>query len=406
MTNPLQNKRVLLGVTGSIACYKAADLASKLRQAGADVDVILTQAGLEFVSPLAFRSVTGRPAYTEKDLWGDEGHVLHIGLAKAADIFIIAPATANTIAKLAYGLADNLLSLTAVAAECPLVVAPAMDGGMYAHPATQANLETLKARGAHILGPAEGHLASGLNATGRLLEPLELRDHLRHILAQGGPLAGKQVVVSAGGTHEAIDPVRFIANRSSGKQGFAIAQAALDLGASVTLISGPTPLAAPLGVLRVDIESAEQMAAAVQTHAAQADALIMAAAVADFRPEKASAEKIKKDSGPPQLKLTANPDILKLVAEAKAKKGKPTITVGFAAESRDLLENAAAKLKAKHLDMIVANDVSAQDAGFEVDTNRVTFLFADSDPRELPLMSKAEVAEAILAEVTARLKGN
>ena len=174
----------------------------------------------------------------------------------------------------------------------------------------------------------------------------------------------------------------------------------------MTLISGPTPLAAPLGALRVDIESAEQMAAAVQTHAAQADALIMAAAVADFRPEKASAEKIKKDSGPPQLKLTANPDILKLVAEAKAKKGKPTITVGFAAESRDLLENAAAKLKAKHLDMIVANDVSAQDAGFEVDTNRVTFLFADSDPRELPLMSKAEVAEAILAEVTARLKGN
>ncbi len=269
--NLLQSKRILLGVTGSIACYKSADLASKLRQAGAEVDVILTEAAQKFITPLTFQSVTGRKAYTDADLWGDQGHILHIGLAKDADLLIIAPATANTLAKMAHGEVGNLLTLTALAAECPVLVAPAMDGGMYTHPATQANLATLKERRVTIIGPEEGHLASGLKAAGRMTEPPALLGHIRHILAQDGPLAGKKVVVSAGGTQEPIDPVRYITNRSSGRQGFALAQAALDLGAQVTLIAAPNNLTTPAGADRLDVRTAEQMLAAVLTHAADAD---------------------------------------------------------------------------------------------------------------------------------------
>jgi len=402
--NPLQDKHILLGVTGSIACYKAADLASKLTQAGALVDVVLTAAALEFVSPLTFQSVTGRRAYTEEDLWGAEGHVLHIGLAHQADLLAIAPATANTIAKLAHGQADNLLTLTALASQSPLLIAPAMDGGMYSHPATQTNLTTLEERGALIVGPASGHLASGLEAKGRMVEPGELLGHIRHALAQGGPLSGRQVIVTAGGTHEAIDPVRFIANRSSGKQGFALAQAALDLGAQVTLIAAPTNLEAPVGAQRVDVTSAEQMEAAVLEAVAKADALLMAAAVADFRPAHASEHKLKKDKQIPKIELAFTPDILQQVAKHKAKHGTPKVTVGFAAESQDLLENAREKLDVKALDLIVANDISAEDAGFSVDTNRVTLLYPDGQHRELPLMSKAAVAQAVLEEVQALLK--
>lgn len=282
----LDGKRILLGVTGSIACYKAADLASKLTQAGAEVDVILTAGALEFVRPLTFQSVTGRQAYTEEDLWGSRGHVTHIGLGHQADLFVIAPATANTIARLAHGMADNLLSLTALAARCPLLVAPAMDGGMYEHPATQANVDMLRSRGVRIAGPASGHLASGQTGLGRMLEPQELIGYIRQALAQDGPLAGRQVLVTAGGTQEAIDPVRFISNRSSGKQGYALAQAALDLGAQVTLISGPVSLAAPIGARRIDVRTAQQMEKAVLEHAQSADILLMAAAVADFRPAR------------------------------------------------------------------------------------------------------------------------
>jgi phosphopantothenoylcysteine decarboxylase/phosphopantothenate--cysteine ligase len=405
MHTPLSGKRILLGVTGSIACYKAVDLASKLRQAGAEVDVILTGAAGKFVTPLTFQSVTGRRAYTDEDLWGAEGHVLHIGLAKEADLFVIAPATANTMAKLAHGSADNLLSLTALAAECPLLVAPAMDGGMYSNPATQANVLALEARGMRMIGPEEGHLASGLSTVGRMVEPLALRDHMRYVLSRDGPLAGKQALVTAGGTQEAIDPVRFIANRSSGKQGFALAQAALDLGADVTLIAGPVQLPTPVGALRVDVRSAEEMAAAVLEHVEQTDVLLMAAAVADFRPVDAATHKIKKGDGPPEIRLTQNQDILKEVLTAKGKSGWPRFTVGFAAESEDLLDNAAKKLKAKGLDMIVANDIIAEDAGFEVDTNLVTMLFADGSSRELALTSKAEVAGEVVAEAAKRLQG-
>ncbi len=249
----LAQKNILLGVTGSIAAYKAADLASRLTQAGALVDVILTPAATEFVSPLTFQSVTGRPAFTEEALWGAEAHVLHVGLGHGADLFAVAPATANTVAKLAHGIADNLLVLAALSfgpgtASRPLLIAPAMDAGMLDHPATQENLETLRQRGAVIIGPEVGHLASGLEALGRMTEPNVLLGHIRYLLTRLGPLQGRQVVVTAGGTQEAIDPVRVLTNRSSGKQGYALAQAALDAGAQVTLISTPVSLSAPQGV--------------------------------------------------------------------------------------------------------------------------------------------------------------
>jgi phosphopantothenoylcysteine decarboxylase/phosphopantothenate--cysteine ligase len=403
MSNPIVNKHILLGVTGSIACYKAADLASRLTQAEALVDVILTQAAGQFITPLTFQSVTGRKAYVEADLWGNQGHVLHIGLGKSADLLVIAPASANTLAKLAHGLADNLLTVTALAATCPLIVAPAMDGGMFAHPATQANLEILKLRGATLVGPAQGHLASGLVGVGRMVEPTELLGHIRLALGRNGPLQGLQVVVTAGGTQEPIDPVRAITNRSSGKQGFALVQAALDLGADVTLIAGPTSLSTPVGARRVDVRTAQEMLEAVLAALPQASLLIMAAAVADFKPAALAGQKIKKESGIPQIKLENTPDILASVASFKAERGWPRLTVGFAAESQNLLDNARSKLRLKNLDIIAANDISAMDAGFGVDDNRVTLLFADGRVEALSLMSKAKVAEAILERAIALL---
>jgi phosphopantothenoylcysteine decarboxylase/phosphopantothenate--cysteine ligase len=397
--NPLQDKRIILGVTGSIACYKAADLASKLRQSGAEVDVILTEAGGKFITPLTFQSVTGRKAYTETDLWGDQGHVLHIGLGKAADLLVIAPITANTMAKLAHGEAGNLLTLTALAANCPMLIAPAMDGGMFNHTATQANLEILKARGVTVVGPEIGHLASGMSTIGRMTEPLVLLEHIRGLLAQEGPLANRKIVITAGGTQEPIDPVRYLTNRSSGRQGYALARAALNMGAEVTLISAPTHLDAPAGVKLVDIRTAEEMLAAVLTHTAQADALIMVAAVADFKPAQVTVEKIKKTGTSPSIELSSTPDILQEVSKQKKKVKFPKVTVGFAAESQELLKNAEKKLKSKRLDFIVANDISAKDAGFEVGTNQVTILFADGEKEELPLMSKDEVAVAVVEHI-------
>jgi phosphopantothenoylcysteine decarboxylase/phosphopantothenate--cysteine ligase len=407
MSNPISNQHIILGVTGSIACYKAADLASKLTQAGAQVDVILTQSALEFVTPLTFQSVTGRRAYSDQDLWGGEAHVLHVGLGHEADLLVIAPATANTIAKLANGIADNLLSVSALAARCPLLIVPAMDGGMFNHPATQANLETLRQRGATIAGPAEGHLASGLSGVGRMVEPNEILGQIRLLLAHQSenqsPYLGRKVVVTAGGTQEPIDPVRVIANRSSGKQGFTLAQAALDRGAQVTLIAGPTSLPTPPGARRVDVQTTQEMLAAVLSEGEQADVLLMAAAVADFRPIEIARQKIKKEDGIPEIHLEKTPDILAAVARRKAECGYPRVTVGFAAESQALQENAQRKLESKHLDLIVANDITATDAGFAVDTNRVILFTKDGGKETLPLMSKAEVSEAILDRVAALL---
>ena len=398
--NPLLNKRIVLGVSGSIACYKSADLASKLTQAGAKVDVILTAAATHFITPLTFQSVTGRSAYTDADLWGNEAHVLHVGLAHSADLLVIAPATANTLAKLAQGTSDDLLSLTALAATCPLLLAPAMDGGMFSHPATQANLRLLVERGARIVGPEEGHLASGLVARGRMSEPQTLLGAIRQQLAQGGPLQGRKVVVTAGGTREAIDPVRFLSNHSSGKQGYALAQAALDAGGSVVLITTTTALPTPAGVRRVDVDSAQAMLTAVLQDCADADVLIMAAAVADFRPAQVAAQKIKKQANDvPTIELVRNPDILLEVAHQRQTTGLPTVVVGFAAETENLLQNAQSKLNQKGLDFLVANDVSASDAGFAVDTNRVTLLAADGTMDTLPLLSKAAVAERVIERV-------
>jgi len=396
MANPLEGKHIMLGVTGSIAAYKAADLASKLTQQGAIVNSLLTDAALKLVSALTFQSVTGQKAYTETDLWGGEGHIVHVQIGRSTDLLLIAPASANTIAKMANGIADNLLTVTALAAACPIVIAPAMDAGMYNHPATQANIQILKDRGVHFIGPVEGHLASGLVGPGRMEETDIIVRYLRWLLSRNGPLCGKKIVVTAGGTQEVIDPVRVITNRSSGKQGYALAQAALDAGAEVTLISAPTQLIPPTGCKLVGIQQAEQMLQAVLVEVKTAQALIMAAAVADFCPVKAEQEKIRKDSQLSEIKLKPTKDILKEVQVYK-KKEKPDLKIiGFAAESRNLKENAVNKLHQKGMDMIAANDISKPQAGFNVDTNQVLLIFSDGSSEQLPLMSKNEVAEKII----------
>ncbi|MGD9404401.1 MAG: bifunctional phosphopantothenoylcysteine decarboxylase/phosphopantothenate--cysteine ligase CoaBC [Anaerolineae bacterium] len=400
----MEGKRIVLGVTGSIAAYKAVDLASKLAQAGALVETVLTEAAERFVTPLTFQSVTGQAAYADADLWGAEAHVLHVGLAQRADLLVIVPVTAQTLAKLAHGLADNLLTLTALAAKCPLVLAPAMDAGMFAHAATQANLHRLEQRGAVVVGPEEGHLASGLVARGRLTEPSDLLGHIRYRLSRGGPLAGSRVVVTAGGTQEPVDPVRLLTNRSSGKQGLALAQAALDAGANVTLIVAPLALPLPIGVEHLPVRTSAEMAEAVLNACHKADALLMAAAVADFRPARPSGQKLKKEHGLPVLALKPTTDILAAVARQRRETDYPLVVVGFAAETQNLLENAQAKMQAKALDLIVANDVSAPDAGFAVDTNRVTLLDAGGHVEALPLLTKAQVAEKVIEHVAARLQ--
>ena len=402
----LSGKRIVLGVTGSIAAYKAADLASKLTQAGAQVDAILTSAAEKFITPLTFQSVTGRRAYIDDDLWGNEAHVLHVGLGHTADLLVIAPCTANTLAQLAHGRADSLLTVTALASTCPLIVAPAMDGGMWDHAATQENLDMLKRRGVYIIEPGVGHLASGLTGRGRLPETSELIGHIRLVLGRKGPLAGKKVVVTAGGTQEPLDPVRVLTNRSSGKQGYALAQAALDAGAQVTLITTPTSVRSPIGAQVVKVETAKQLLEAVLKESDGSDALIMAAAVADFRPKTKAEDKIKKENGIPQIELEATQDILKTVAASGAgRNGKrPRVVAGFAAESRDLLQNATLKLQSKNLDLIAANDISAEDAGFAVETNRITLLFADGNRESLSLMSKTEAAEIIISRIATLLE--
>ncbi len=402
----LQDKKIVLGVTGSIACYKAVDLASKLAQAGAQVDVVLSAAAEKFVAPLTFRSVTGRPVFS--DMWGLDEHVHHVGLGETADLLILAPATANTLAKLAYGLADNLLTVIALAARCPTLIAPAMDGGMYEHAATQANVATLRERGARFAGPAEGRMASGLTGLGRMVEPAEILAHTRLLLAENGPLHGRRVVVTTGPTREALDPVRFISNRSTGKQGLAVAQAALDAGAAVTLISGPINEPFPLGAQVVEVETTQQMAEATCAAIDTADALFMVAAVADFRPGNQSDRKIKKtetDAWGLAIGLEPTLDILTAVKEKRDKTGHPRVVLGFAAETHNAYEYGREKLLRKGLNFIAVNDVLEDDAGFEVDTNRVLLLSSAGVVEEMPLMSKTAVAERLVYYVTRTLNG-
>ena len=402
-----KDKRIVLGVTGSIAAYKAVSLASSLTKAGALVDVILTDAASKLVSPISYSSVTGRKAYLDSDLWQVEDHVLHIELGEKNDAFIIAPATANTIAKLAHGLADTLLTLSALASRTAPLVAPAMDGGMYSNPATQENIQTLSERGMKILGPATGHLASGLSGMGRMLEPDELFGHLRLWLGEAGSLSGRKVVVSAGGTQEPIDPVRVITNKSSGKQGYAVAQAALDQGASVTLISAPTCLKQPVGVDLVSVTTAEEMKNAVLDACEVADLLVMTAAVADYRPRNMADDKIKKDKGGlTEIQLDETTDILGEVAKIRKKKdSSPKVVIGFAAETENLLKNAEKKLKSKGLDLIAANDVSREDSGIGADQNQVTLIWKDGKTKELPLMAKSSVADELIEAAAAIIEG-
>ena len=394
MNSPLVSARVILGVTGSIACYKAADLASKLTQEGAQVDVILSQGAANFITPLTFRSLTHRPVVTDLFDADSEQAVYHVAMAHSADVVLVAPATAHLIAKLAHGMADDALTTTALASPAPIVVAPAMDGYMFDNPATQENLEILRRRGVAIIGPAEGHLASGLTGMGRLVEVPQIVDSLRAILGRQGDMAGRSIVVSAGGTQEPIDPVRVITNRSSGKMGYALAQAARDRGARVTLVTAPTSLPDPAGMEIRRVATVAEMREAVLSACEGADALIMAAAVSDYRPAQVASQKIKKNEEGEGivLRLVKNDDFFTEVPRG-------VLRVGFAAESENLLDNARKKLEGKDLAFIAANDITAEDSGFNVDTNRVVILDRHGDAEELPLMTKYQVGHRILDRV-------
>ena len=392
MPGPLENKHIVLGVTGSIACYKALDLASKMVQAGALVDTVMSYGATQFVTPLAFRSITHREVVTDTFDPDSRYSVEHVALAKQADVIVIAPATAHCIAKLAGGLADDALTTTVIASSAPLLIAPAMDGNMFHHPATQENLAKLRDRGVVIAGPASGRLASGLTGVGRLLETPDLLGYIAYTMGKEGDLAGRTIVISAGGTMEPIDPVRVITNHSSGKMGYALAEAARDRGAGVVLVTAPTSLPNPPLMEMVRVNTAQQMFDAVSQQTQRMDALIMAAAVADYRPVSAAEQKIKKANDELNIPLAKTTDILATVAGNFVK-------VGFSAETQDLVTNAKTKVRSKNLDLIVANDVTDPDSGFGVDTNRVTLIDRDLQVEELPVLTKYEVGHRILDRV-------
>jgi len=393
----LEGKRIVVGITGSIAAHKGADLVSKLTQAGAKVDVVLTESGARFVTPVALQGLSGRPVYTDVFAATGDLAISHVELGRRADAVVIAPASAATMARLAHGLADNLLCLTVLATEAPVLLAPAMDALMFENAATQANLAILRERGMTIVGPAEGRLASGMRGRGRMVEPEAIVGALRRLLGRSGDLAGRKVVVSAGGTQEPIDPVRYVGNYSSGKMGYAIAEAARDRGAQVVLVSAPVALSTPYGVEKVPVTTAEEMRDAVVAACAGADVLIMAAAVADYRPAERAGQKIKRTKEGMTLDLVPTPDIL---AEVKG----DLVRVGFAAESEDLMRNASEKMARKGLDLIVANDITAAGSGFGTDTNQVTIIDRSGAAEALPLLSKYEVACRLLDRVVPLLK--
>jgi phosphopantothenoylcysteine decarboxylase/phosphopantothenate--cysteine ligase len=406
----LLNKRILVGICGGIASYKAVDLVSRLQQVGALVDVIMSERADEFVRPLTFSSLSHRPVYS--DLWEPSGRAAetHIALAEEADLLVVVPATANTIAKLANGVADNMLTAVALATKAPLLLAPAMHQNMYTHPATQANITLLQERGAFIVEPEIGRLASGEVGLGRLPETSVLLGAINVVLARKGDLAGHRVVVTAGGTQEPIDPVRYVGNRSSGKMGYALATEARDRGAHVILISAPVVLDVPYGVEVRGVETAIQMRDAILDAVIDAAVLVMNAAVADFRPAEVATQKLKKSGSGAQeldqqngffLRLVRNPDILEELADAvdrntgNERSGRRLVRVGFAAETSELVHNARAKLIAKRLDLLVANDVSRSDSGFGTETNKVHIFHANGAMEEMPVMPKTGVAAAI-----------
>jgi len=392
---PFTGRRVLLGVTGGIACYKSVTVARLLTQAGADVDVVLTRGGREFVGPITFEAVTGRAVHG--DIFAP-GHALdHIRLARAADVVVVAPATADFMARAAQGRADDLLTACLLASKAPVVVVPAMNDGMWAHPQTVLNAAHLREIGYVVVEPDAGPLAVGEGSgPGRMPEPESVVAHVGRALDSGGALAGLRVVVTAGPTREAIDPVRFISNHSSGRMGVAIAAAAWRRGASVTLIAGPIEVAPPAGVTTVSVRSTDEMRDAVSAALGDADVLVMAAAPADFRPAEVATRKIKKSAAPESIALTRTDDILSTTV---ARRRPGAVVVGFALETNDVLDGARSKLTSKHLDLVVANDATEAGAGFGGDTNRVTLLDARGGVDALPLLSKVEVADAILDRV-------
>lgn len=397
---PFDGRRILLGVTGGIASYKSAWLARLLTQAGAQVDVVLTRSAREFIGSVTFEALTGRPVHTV--LIGD-GHALdHIRLAREAELMVVAPATADFLARAAHGHADELLSATLLAAECPVLVVPAMNDKMWANASVQANCAALTAQGKHVLEPGVGPLASPDEGAGqgRMQEPETIVAHCARLLEPRGKLAGKRVVITAGPTREPLDPVRYLSNHSTGKQGIALAEAAWRRGADVVLVHGPLAVAPPVEVTCKAVETTQDMAEAVASELGAADVLVMAAAPADFRPVQAASAKMKKTGTAPALVLEETPDILKSTA-TKRKAGM--VAVGFALETEDLAENAQKKLAAKQLALVVANSAREAGAGFGHDTNRVTIFAASGGADELPLQSKRDTADAILDRIEALL---
>ncbi len=396
----LSGKRIVLGVSGSIAAFKAVELLRELVKRGAEVQVVMTEAATRFVAPLTFETLSRQPVLLDMFSLVYGSHIGHIEATARADLFVIAPATAHTIARLAHGLADDFLSNIYLASRCPVLLAPAMDSDMYQHAAVQENIKRLQDRGLHIVGPASGELASGLVGPGRLVEPPEIVEAIERLLSAAGDLTGEVVLVTAGPTREPLDPVRFLSNRSSGKMGYAIAEAAAARGARVILVSGPTALPPPQGVDVVEVETAQQMHDAVLAKLSSATVVIKAAAVADYRPKQVAGRKLKKDEAVPEVTLESTPDIL---AEVGKRKGR-RILVGFAAETEDLVENARKKLQRKNLDLMVVNDVSQPGAGFDSDTNVVKILDAQGGVQDLPLQSKRSVANRILDRVVSLMK--
>ena len=392
----LKGKKIVLGVTGGIAVYKAVDLVRRLRKKGCQVRVVMTEHAQQFVTPLTFKEISGNQVAVSMWSANQEFNVEHIALANWADAFLVAPATANIIAKMTYGLADDLLSTTLLAAQAPIVVCPAMNTGMYENPATQANIAKLKERGVTVMPPAVGKLACGTSGAGRLPEPQAIVEFMSAFFAKReGDLRGLKVLVTAAGTREPIDPVRFVGNRSSGKMGYAVAQMAAERGAEVLLVSGPSALAVPANVKAVKVETTNEMLEACLAAYDDVDIVVKAAAVADYRPRDVAEQKIKKKTDDAlTVVMDKNPDILKTLGGKKTHQ----VLVGFAAETQNLLENARDKVVKKNLDMIVANDVTAAGAGFNADTNIVKFLFASGEVRSLEQMPKVDVANCILDE--------
>lgn len=391
----LEGKTIVAGVTGGIAAYKAADLASRLRKQGADLHVIMTRSATEFIQPLTFREITGNPVIVS--MWDEPKRwsVQHIGLARKADLFVIVPATANVLGKISHGIADDMLTTTVMATTAPVLFVPAMNSAMYLNPIVQDNIKRLKAYGYLFMEPVAGPLACGESGIGRLPEPADIAEYIGQCLAEDQTLAGKKILITAAGTQEPIDPVRYIGNRASGKMGYALAEAAKNKGASVVLVSGPTHLAPPAGVELIAVNTAGEMRDAVVSRFPELDVVIKTAAVADYRPKVTTEQKIKKAAGELVLTLEKTPDILRELGQQK----QHQILVGFAAETENLLEHGRDKLYRKNLDMLVVNDVTAAGAGFATDTNIVNIMFPDGTVEEWPIMTKKRVAEKLLGKI-------